>query len=582
MTTQATRAAQPRVQGRISRAIARKRVVVLRTGAPYAAGFGSPALAGVVLDKPLVTGLALGAAAATAGIRLHEAHGWHRSGGKAAIRRRRRYQGWATSGDIRRLRRAGPDRDSTLLALGTARHTAVAVHRENSVLYIGPPGYGKTAALACHAADAPGALFATSTKTELLLDTVNYRPGRIWILNADGYGNIPGTLSWSPLDGCRNPQTAIRRAGDFAQASPKEGKTGGDYWAGMGAGLITVMLHAAAVSGATMREVTAWVRNPWAPDVKDAYTRPGADLMLATKLASLIGGEGEHLNGIIGAAEAALAWMDDPVMAEAACPPPGEGFSPREFARSRDSAYLIGRKRPYGSVGPYFAALGAEVFEQLRRHALETPAGRLPVPATFVLDEMPLTCPMAVHDMLADARGYRITIIGAAQADTQLKSMAGENDGGTIRSASPVEVIFGGEKQAEVLDALSKVIGSTDTWHHVKGSDGSKVRLPDREPLMPPEALRKLARRKAVILAPECRPVLAATPAIWERPGHVRADLSAVFPVPQQQPLALEAGRREAIPMPAGRAPVTVTQPAAEIPVTVPNMPEEAPAWQSS
>ncbi len=42
---------------------------------------------------------------------------------------------------------------------------------------------------------------------------------------------------------------------------------------------------------------------PVGPGNREAYKRDDADQMLALKLASLIGGEGEHLNGIIGAAE---------------------------------------------------------------------------------------------------------------------------------------------------------------------------------------------------------------------------------------------------------------------------------------
>ena len=75
-----------------------------------------------------------------------------------------------------------------------------------------------------------------------------------------------------------------------------------------------------------------------------------------------------------------MAWMDDPVMAAIACPAPGEGFSARDFARSGDSVYLIGKKRPYGSLAPYFAALGAEVFEQLKGYAMESPSAGLPRP----------------------------------------------------------------------------------------------------------------------------------------------------------------------------------------------------------
>ena len=99
--------------------------------------------------------------------------------------------------------------------------------------------------------------------------------------------------------------------------------------------------------------------------------------------------------------------------------------------------------------------------------------------------------------------------------------MSGEDDGDTIRSAAPVEVIFGGEKRAEDLEALSVVTGNRDTWHHARDAGGGRSKQRDTERLMPPEALHNLPARKAVILAPACRPVLADTPAIWERRGHV-------------------------------------------------------------
>jgi type IV secretory pathway TraG/TraD family ATPase VirD4 len=242
-----------------------------------------------------------------------------------------------------------------------------------------------------------------------------------------------------------------------------------------------------------------------------------------------------------------------------ASPAPGTGFSPREFARSGDSAYLIGKKRASGSMAPFFAVLATEVFEELKWFAMETPAGCLPVPATFVLDEMPLTCPWAVHDMLAECRGYKITLTMGIQSLSQLRSVWGKDDGDTIRSATPVEVVFGGEKRAEDLEALSVAIGNRDTWHHVKGPDGRKTRQHATERLMPPEALRNLPKRQAVILAPACKPVLAATPAIWERRGHVRADLSAVFPATEQ--LAIEAPRKPDPIAPPYRPPAVTPAP---------------------
>lgn len=555
----------------------------------YAAALAASFTFGMIAGWHCAPAVAAGGIAVDAGRRWHEACGWHRAGGKAAARRRRRFQGWASMPELHRTRRAAARLTrricpgAGLLLIGKTRlGQPAAVCRENSVLYVGPPGYGKTGALACHAADAPGALFATSTKTELLLDTIAGRAGRgrIWILNADGYGNIPNTLAWSPVDGCESATVAIRRAGDFTQAAPKgDGKGDGDYWAAKGAGLIAVMLHAAAIASGSMREVAAWVRDPWAQAVKEIYVLDAADPVLGHKLASLLSSAGEHLNSVIGAAEAALAWMDDPVMDAIACPRPGEGFSPREFARSHGSVYLIARKRPFGSVAPYSAALGAEVFEQLRAFALEHTPGRLPVPATYVLDEMPLTCPLPVHDMLADARGYLITIAAGIQSYSQLRSVWGRDDGDTIRSASPVEVIFGGEKRRDDLEALSAVIGDRDTWHHVRSS-GGKTKQPGSERLMPPEALHRLAKGKAVILAPECRPVLAAIPAIWKRPGYQRADLSdAAFRsgrAAEGLPRALEA------PDPEGAVTPAPAPPAMDEPGAVPALTAEEDEWPAT
>ena len=253
---------------------------------------------------------ALIAAAALAALVFYARVRWTRyaSGGWIAARKRRRYQGWAGFRDVRRVTRAACtltrrlSPGTSLLILGTKGRARqrVAVCRENSALYVGPPGYGKTGALACHAADAPGALFATSTKTELLLDTLPYRAklgGRIWILNADGYGNIPTTLAWSPLEGCASAMTAIRRAGDLIAASPRD-TSGKDAWhEDRGARLLRYMLHAAAIAGASMYEVEAWVNDP-------ASTEPMSILQAvdpgwADKLAALLADSGDNLGALV-------------------------------------------------------------------------------------------------------------------------------------------------------------------------------------------------------------------------------------------------------------------------------------------
>ena len=155
----------------------------VRAAAPYGAAYGLTVLAGLILRSPLLVGMALGGAGVHGTIRLHEAHGWHRKGGKAAMRRRRRFQGTATRREIRanlspaaaRAKAAilTPDLDPAWapVIIGAKRRQVIAGSRADSYLLIAPPQSIKTALISCWAADAPGALLATSSRGDLYRHT---------------------------------------------------------------------------------------------------------------------------------------------------------------------------------------------------------------------------------------------------------------------------------------------------------------------------------------------------------------------------------------------------------------------------
>ncbi len=93
--------------GRIKRAIRRKKAGVYRAVRPYLAGLAAVAVLTLVIMVaapgllPLVL-LPLGVVLGIAGDRYREHRGWHRSGGKAAMRRRRGWQGHATWAELNR------------------------------------------------------------------------------------------------------------------------------------------------------------------------------------------------------------------------------------------------------------------------------------------------------------------------------------------------------------------------------------------------------------------------------------------------------------------------------------------------
>jgi hypothetical protein len=138
-----------------------------RTITPYAAFLAAGAAADLALQQPGLLWFAAGGTLVHACIRLHENYGWHRGGGKAAMRKRRKYQGTATRRELRRgfspaaaRRRAAivspglhPSRAPVIVARKGRR--TLAGTREDSYLVIAGPRLGKTGLMACWAADAP-------------------------------------------------------------------------------------------------------------------------------------------------------------------------------------------------------------------------------------------------------------------------------------------------------------------------------------------------------------------------------------------------------------------------------------------
>jgi hypothetical protein len=581
----------------------------LRTGreaVPYAASIIAAAAAAAILRQPDIALLGLGGTGGAALVRMHEAFGWHRSGGKAAMRRRRKYQGLATRREIRAhlspaavARRAavtcpGLHPSEVPVVIARAKGHGLAASREDSYLLVAGPRSGKTGLISCWVTDAPGPVLATSTRTDLYAHTIlpRLRRGEAWVLSPDADGGIPSTLEWSPVSGCENPAVAIQRAGYLMDAAPRDTSGKDAWWDHKGAELLRLMLHAAALGNATMHEVCAWVRDPASRDpasiLAGEFAAPGWDC----KLAAMAADESEQLPHVIASAAAALSWMDDPAMARAACPS-GEPFGTRRFlAGGAGTVYLVGADRPHGSLAPYFACFAAALFEDAKRLASVSPGGRLPRPLTLALDEAAITCPVPLHKWTAEAGGHGVTVMAAVQGLSQVTSRWGEHDGRTIVKNSTVKVFWGGDTDAADLEAVSAVCGMRDTWDHVRNPDGSKVKTPRQERAIPPERIRMLGPDQVLVLHRNTRPVIGAVTPAWDRPGYERAGLGQPFPWQQDRQAALGPPRRQAIPMPAAPpAAVAARTPApalagpegaGAVPSYVPAIHEEESQWTSA
>lgn len=482
-----------------------------------------------------------------------------RSGGKAAERRRRKYQGTASAAEVHAKlsvraarKRAKVTRPSLRGRIpvaeagivigkgGMPRRTLAATH-EDVVLVFAPPRSGKTGWLSGVVLDAPGAVVTTSTRVDVHAHTLTGREARgpVYTLNPGGDGAIPTTLLWSPLTECGSAAGATERAGYLMAAAPKDSSGRDAWWDAKGHVLLRLMLHAAALDGASMIEAKRWTEDPYSAEPASILATSGAAPGWADELAALTRDESDQMRGIIASASAALAWMSDWHMARVACPLPGEDrLDAWDFVTGNGTLYLIGTDRPHNSLAPYFACLTAHLFDTAKRVASVSDGARLDPPLTLVLDEPAITCPVPMDRWSAESGGHGITLVTGFQSPAQIAARWGDHAAQAIRDNASVQLVMGGHTNPAELEALSAVCGNRDTWEQVKGPGGT-TRSPKTERLYPPERLRTLPAWHAVLLHRSARPVTVKLTPVWQRKGYQRAPAWAG---PQPAPATLAIG----------------------------------------
>ena len=196
-------------------------------------------------------------------LRLHPGKGFapafslHLRWGRLAVLR--------CSGRIRRSlplrdRLTDPREHSVFLGRAHYRH-GLRVPLEEHLLVMAPPRTYKTAFLADVILRYPGPVIATTTKPDIYGLTAAVRAGRgpVHVFNPQHIGGVPSTFCWSPVDGCEDPATAIRRADAFAFAVSQKGVEDGMFWSAKASDYLRGYFHADALAGYDMRAVAAWV-----------------------------------------------------------------------------------------------------------------------------------------------------------------------------------------------------------------------------------------------------------------------------------------------------------------------------------
>ena len=398
---------------------------------------------------------------------------------------------------------------------------------EDVTLRIGGPRTGKTGELACRILDAPGAVIATSTRTDLvdLTGPCRAQRGPVGVFNPCGLGGLASSVTFDPLSGCEQPATATSRAADLLAGVSAPGR-GGDmeFWAAQARRVLASLLHAAALGGGSMRDVLAWVADPDACAAQvQRFLRRSPEPAYEQDALQFLGTNERTRSSICATIMPALGWLTDSTAATAAAT---GGFDVEALLESRGTVFMLGAED--AQVAPLVTALTGHIAREARRLASRQPGGRLDPPLTLALDEAALICPIPLDNWTADMGGRGVTIHIAAQSRAQLRQRWGDTGAAAILNNAATLMIYGGTRDPDDLAAYSSLTGERDeevpSWDPHGALHTTSIR---RVPVLSPAQLAQLPARHVVLIRRGMAPAVGKVQMAWKR-GDVKATTRAL------------------------------------------------------
>ena len=411
-----------------------------------------------------------------------------------------------------------PREHSVFLGRAHYRH-GLRVPLEEHVLVMAPPRTFKTAFLADVILRYRGPVIATTTKADLFTLTSAVRSflGPVHVFNPQHIGGVPSTFCWSPVDGCEDPATAIRRADAFAFAVSQKGVEDGTFWSAKAS-----RLPARLLPRRRPRPATTCARSPPgspAPtrDVPEQILAAAGAHQWALTLAELRSEAHKTAATVRMVMSRALAFMADPALAACVLPAPGTGFDIPAFLHDAGTVYMIAEAvSEEAPVAPLFAAMASEIHWIAAQIGQASPSGRLDPPLLMGLDEVTQICPVPLPSWLSDSGGKGIQVVAVVHGEAQLADRWGEHGRQVVLDTSSVKVFLPGITDVTTLQAASTLCGQA-SWK-VRGQDHAT-----RHDVATPDMIRQLPAGFALVIRGGCAPVIARLPRAWRNPAYRRA-----------------------------------------------------------
>jgi type IV secretion system protein VirD4 len=467
-------------------------------------------------------------------------------------RRRREFRffrlGFASSSEVKKmlsadavLRKAGSVRPSTKgksnvqpgdvgFYLGRDIRSRLPLYAsiEDVFIVLAPPRQGKDVHFCTpYTIDAPGPCIVTSTRADAFTNTYAMRAkrGKIFVFDPNKMTHWPERLRWSPVRGCDDPIIAANRALAIIHGSGLELAGDAAYFVIGAATVLRCYLHAAAISGGTMREVNRWCvqqTNPEPVNIlrkgeRDGRSAPG----WAGALEASVSADRHHRAVMFACAVQALGCFADPGVMDACSPGPDEIFDLEDFLSGPNTLYILGKEQKNGSVAPVVTAMMEDLFDQTRKLASMMPGSRLDPPLTVELNEAAHIAPMPhLPGYMGDSGGFSIALHVYLQSLSQARAKWGDHEAMIMWDNAAVRIIMGGAGNIADLEDISRLMGETRAreYRTTRGPAGTSVQVgKEWRPVLSAEEVRTLEFGKAVVVARAARPVEVKLTPWWER-----------------------------------------------------------------